>query len=148
MSDNASALSRTAHTADERILGRVCGSTGSNSGSGNSAVTEFAAGSSFIQQLDAGGITVPAVAYTQIITRYDELVTPYTSGIIAEPDSTNITVQDQCLRDFADHLSLASDPVAARHVLNALDPAHTAPVPCIVVLPVVGVLGTGSAGSS
>jgi triacylglycerol lipase len=102
------------------------------------ACAEFDAGSSFIQQLDAGGITVPGVAYTQIVTKYDELVRPYTSGIIDEPNSTNFVLQDQCRLDFADHLAIVSEQVAARDVLNALDPAHPKPVPCTLVLPVVG----------
>ncbi len=107
------------------------------------AVSEFDADSPFVERLDAGGITVPGVAYTQIVTRYDDVVIPYTTGIIPEPNSTNITVQDQCSQDIADHLSLASDPVAARDVLNALDPAHPQPVPCTLVLPAVGTPPTG-----
>ncbi|MFF3574513.1 hypothetical protein [Nocardia jiangxiensis] len=78
------------------------------------------------------------------MTRLDELVIPYTSGIVAEPNSTNITVQDQCPQDLADHLALASDPVAARDVLNTLDPAHAAPVTCSLVLPAVGAIPGGS----
>ncbi|MCX4096744.1 hypothetical protein [Nocardia sp. alder85J] len=124
-------------------------SFGLNTGSAEGpAAVEFGATSAFVQQLDAGGITVPDVSYTQIVTRYDELVIPYTSGIVAEPNSTNFTVQDQCPQDLADHLSLASDPVAARDVLNALDPAHAEPVRCSVVLPAIGAVPTGSGGSS
>ncbi|MQY30627.1 esterase/lipase family protein [Nocardia aurantia] len=124
-------------------------STGSNTGSANGpALAEFPATSAFMQQLDAGGITVPGVAYTQLVTRFDEVVIPYTSGIIAEPGVTNITVQDQCPQDFADHLSINSDPAAAADVLNALDPAHLQPIPCTLVLPAVGAVGSGSGGSS
>lgn len=113
--------------------------SGLNTGFSNGpAATEFSSGSPFIRQLDTGGITVPGVAYTQIVTRYDDVVIPYDSGIIPEPHATNITMQDQCSQDFADHLSLASDPNAARDVLNALDPAHAQPVQCVPVLPVVG----------
>jgi triacylglycerol lipase len=99
---------------------------------------EFSPTSAFIQQLDAGGVTVPGVTYTQIMTRYDELVVPYTSGIVIAPNSTNIVVQDQCSLDFADHVALAADPVAAQDVLNALDPAHSRPVPCVPVAPYIG----------
>ena len=38
----------------------------------------------------------------------------------------------------AEHFEIASDPVAAGYVLNALDPAHPRPVPCTVVLPFEG----------
>jgi triacylglycerol lipase len=99
---------------------------------------EFQPTSSFIQWLDANGITAPGVTYTQIVTRYDELVLPYTSGIIVAPNSTNFVLQKQCATDFSDHLEIASDPVAMQDVLNALDPPHSAPVPCLAVLPLIG----------
>ena len=70
------------------------------------------------------------------MTKYDELVSPYTSGI--EPGMRNITVQDDCATDYTEHFEIASDPVAAGFVLNALDPAHPRPVPCTVVLPFEG----------
>ncbi len=98
--------------------------------------TELLAGSDFYATLRAGGVAAPGVTYTNIVTRYDELVVPYTSGI--EPGMHNITVQDQCSLDFAEHLAIAADPVAAADVLNALDPAHPRPVPCVFVPPFVG----------
>jgi triacylglycerol esterase/lipase EstA (alpha/beta hydrolase family) len=100
------------------------------------ACTQLLAGSDFYATLRAGGVAAPGVTYTNIVTRYDELVVPYTSGI--EPGMRNITVQDQCPLDFADHLAIAADPVAAADVLNALDPAHPRPVPCVFVAPFVG----------
>jgi triacylglycerol lipase len=95
---------------------------------------EMLAGSPFLAQL--GDVRVPGITYTNISTRYDELVVPYTSGI--EPGMTNITVQQQCAADFSDHLEIVADPVAAADVLNALDPAHPRKVPCQLVLPFVG----------
>jgi hypothetical protein len=66
----------------------------------------------------------------------DEVVTPYTSAFLAPaPNVTNITVQDQCALDTAEHLSLSTDPVALTDVLNALDPDHPRRAPCPVVLP-------------
>jgi triacylglycerol lipase len=115
------------HSAQASFLDSFCASC-----------SEFAPNSWFIRALDAGGIAMPGVAYTQIMTRYDELVVPYTSGVIEAPNSTNIVVQDQCPTDFAEHVAIASDPVAARDVLNALDPSQAKPVTCSVVLPVVG----------
>ncbi len=100
------------------------------------ACTQLLAGSDFYATLRAGGVAVPGVSYTNIVTRYDELVVPYTSGI--EPGMHNITVQDQCPLDFAEHLAIAADPVAAADVLNSLDPAHPRPVPCVFVAPFVG----------
>jgi triacylglycerol esterase/lipase EstA (alpha/beta hydrolase family) len=103
-----------------------------------SSCPEFLAGSAFINKLRSGGVAVPGVSYTSIVTRNDELVAPYTSGIEAAPNMTNLVVQKQCPLDQAEHVSMAADPIVAQDVLNALDPAHPAAVPCTVVLPLVG----------
>ncbi|MFN2560940.1 MAG: lipase family alpha/beta hydrolase [Jatrophihabitans sp.] len=100
---------------------------------------EFLAGSPFLTNLYADGVyAVPGVTYTTIMTRYDELVTPYTSGRLSAPNATNIVVQDQCPIDLAEHVAVAFDPTVAQDTLNALDPAHPLPVPCRLVLPMVG----------
>jgi triacylglycerol esterase/lipase EstA (alpha/beta hydrolase family) len=105
------------------------------------ACTEQEAGSPFLTNLNAGGDTVPGVSYTVIETKDDEVVTPYTSAFLTGPDVTNITVQDQCPLDQADHLELSNDPVALADVLNALDPAQPVAVPCLAVLPLIGPVG-------
>ncbi|HWE89166.1 MAG TPA: lipase [Pseudonocardiaceae bacterium] len=99
---------------------------------------ELLTGSALVNKLRDGGVAATGVTYTNIVTQYDELVAPYTSGIDYAPNMTNIVVQQQCVLDLADHLALAADPVAAADVLNALDPAHPVPVPCTAVLPFVG----------
>jgi triacylglycerol lipase len=99
---------------------------------------EFLAGSPFISKLREGGIAAPGVTYTSIVTRNDELVVPYTSGIEPAPNMTNLVVQKQCPLDQAEHVSMAADPVVAQDVLNALDPKHPAAVPCTLVLPLIG----------
>jgi triacylglycerol lipase len=103
------------------------------------ACTEFLSDSPFMARMQAGGgPTVPGIAYTDIMTRYDELVVPYTSGIVHAPNVRNIVLQDLCPQDLSEHAAVAADEVAAQHVLNALDPAHAAPVHCALVLPGVG----------
>ena len=57
----------------------------------------------------------------------------FSKGVLA-----HLVVQQQCPLDQAEHLSMAADPVVAQDVLNSLDPNHAAPVPCTVVLPLVG----------
>jgi len=99
---------------------------------------EFLAGSAFMNKLRSGGVAVPGVSYTSIVTRNDELVVPYTSGIETAPNMTNLVVQNQCPLDQAEHVSMAADPVVAQDVLNALDPGHPGAVPCTVVLPLTG----------
>jgi len=86
-------------------------------------------GSPFLASLNAAaGETVPGVAFTVIQTRYDEVVTPYTSAFLA--GATNITLQDGCPLDTSEHLSIAFDPRALQFVLNALDPATAKRPPC------------------
>jgi triacylglycerol esterase/lipase EstA (alpha/beta hydrolase family) len=102
------------------------------------ACTQQLAGSSFLATLNAGGDTVPGPTYTVIETRYDEVVTPYTSAFLTGAAVTNVVVQQQCPTDFADHLAIIYDRVALADVLHALDPSDTAPIPCALVLPGVG----------
>ncbi len=102
------------------------------------ACAQQTSGSAFLQQLNAGGDTVPGVGYTVIETEYDEVVTPYTSAFLSGPHVTNITLQNQCPDDFSEHLTTPYDPNALHDVLNALDPATATPVQCVPVAPLVG----------
>ena len=73
--------------------------------------------------------------YTNIATRYDELVSPHTSSFLTGPNVTNITpagpLRARLQRPPLDHL----EPDHRPHILNALDPAHAKPVACTPVLP-------------
>ena len=105
-------------------------------------LTQGVTGSAFIAKLRSGGTpAVAGIAYTNIVTKYDELVQPYTSGIQA--GMTNVVLQDRCGLDYTEHFEIVGDPVAAALVLNALDPAHPRPVPCTLVLPFLGPVGAG-----
>lgn len=96
------------------------------------ACNEFAPGSSFMTDLDAGGVTVAGVDYTSIVSKYDTVVTPYTSGILAPADNvTNVVLQDVCPADFSGHVGQAVDPNVFAIVSNALDPANAKPVSCV-----------------
>ncbi|HEY6762714.1 MAG TPA: alpha/beta fold hydrolase [Baekduia sp.] len=95
-------------------------------------------GSAFLTALNAGGDTVPGVRYTVIQSKYDEVVTPYSSAFLTGANVTNITLQSQCILDLGDHLSMPYDHVAARDVLNALDPAHAQSTLCTPIVPAVG----------
>jgi triacylglycerol esterase/lipase EstA (alpha/beta hydrolase family) len=95
-------------------------------------------GSEFLAQLNAGGDTVAGVAYTVVQTRYDSVVTPYTSAFLSGPAVTNILLQNQCVLDFGEHLSMPYDHIAARDVLNALDPANARRPLCTPVAPIAG----------
>jgi triacylglycerol lipase len=113
------------------VLGVVCESC-----------PQFLNGSPFIQQMNAGGVADPAVTYTNIVTRYDELVIPHTSGLM--PPGSNVSnhvVQDHCETDISEHLTVAFDPVATTLTLNALAPDRARPVPCPLVIAGVGAPG-------
>lgn len=113
-----------------RLIDRVLGD---NFASGS----QLLAHSAFIKKLRRGGTpVVKGIRYTNIVTKYDELVSPYTSGV--QRGMKNYVVQDFCGKDYAEHFQIAADRVAARLVLNTLDPAHKQKVPCRLVLPFVG----------
>ncbi|MFF0541797.1 esterase/lipase family protein [Nocardia thailandica] len=95
-------------------------------------------GSAFLDDLDRDGVYAPGVDYTNIVSALDEIVVPYTSGLVPGPGVTNIVVQDGCAQDYSEHMGIAGSPRAAAHVLNALDPAHASPVACEFVPPFTG----------
>ncbi|MFB7026207.1 MULTISPECIES: hypothetical protein [unclassified Streptomyces] len=68
--------------------------------------------------------------YTSIVTRYDTVVTPYTSGLLTGPDVTDIVLRDKCRPDSAGRLGPAIDPHVARLAPDRLDPVHSAPFRC------------------
>src|SRR4051794_3814222 len=98
------------------------------------ACREQAAGSAFLRDLNAGDESPGDVSYTQIVTRYDEVVVPYLSGYL-EPDAnvTNVTLQDLCPNDTSEHLRVPYDQPAIALTLDALarsgpaDPAFRPP---------------------
>ncbi|GAW50940.1 MULTISPECIES: esterase/lipase family protein [unclassified Nocardioides] len=95
------------------------------------ACSQQAAGSAFLTKLNKGDETPGAVSYTQISTRYDEVVVPYTSAFLAAgPRTTNLTIQDACPGDAAEHVFIPMSSTAIAYVLDALthdgpaDPAY------------------------
>ena len=89
-------------------------------------------GSEFLTNLNAGDETPGSVSYTNITTRYDEVVVPHTSGYLEPgPETTNVTLQDVCATDLAEHIQIPMSATAIALTLNALtrpgpaDPALT-----------------------
>src|SRR5699024_11093848 len=106
------------------------------------SVPQMIAGSEFITRMHEGGSPyVPGIEYTNISTRHDEFVRPYTSGQLEggpEHTVTNIVVQDGCTSDYSDHLAICGSRRAATIVLNALDDEDQHRVRCEVVPPLFG----------
>lgn len=104
------------------------------------------AGTELAEEVYADGDTRPGPHYTTIVSRYDEVATPYTNQFLeGDPDAvpasgnvTNILLQDGCAEDRSEHLSIGFSERTWRHVVNALAPADATPVPCIPVLPYWG----------
>ncbi|MFI6465162.1 esterase/lipase family protein [Streptomyces sp. NPDC050528] len=93
------------------------------------------AGSAFLAKLNAGGDTVPGVHYTVIATKYDEVVTPYTSQFLSGSDVHNVLIQNLCSVDLSEHALLGlTDRIAFHEVANALDPAHATATTCLSAL--------------
>ena len=106
------------------------------------ACGQFAPGSDVLNRISADGTPyLKGIEYTNIATRYDELVVPYTQGLVPGLpgyDVTNIVVQDGCAQDYSEHAGVAGSKRAAYMVLNALDPAHPREVPCTFTPPFTG----------
>jgi len=94
------------------------------------ACAEQVAGSAFMRRLNAPPEAPPPPSYTVVSTRYDEVVTPYTSQALQ--GATNVVLQDRCPADVTEHVGIVYDPVALQWVMNALGrpgPADPAFVP-------------------
>lgn len=83
---------------------------------------EFLSPSDFMNDLQRGGIAVDGPQYTNIVSKYDELVLPYTSGIMEERSNVeNIVLQDRCILDFVGHSLQAIDPNVKNLIEWAID---------------------------
>jgi len=102
------------------------------------ACQEQESGSAFITELNGGGETVAGVEYTVIQTRYDQVVTPYTSAFLSGSNVHNVLLQNQCVLDLGDHLSMPYDHIADADVLSALDPLHPRHPLCTPIAPTEG----------
>jgi triacylglycerol esterase/lipase EstA (alpha/beta hydrolase family) len=99
------------------------------------ALADQVVGSAFLTKLNAGGDTVPGVHYTVIATKYDEVVTPYSSQFLSGSDVHNVLLQNLCAIDLSEHALIGlTDRVAFHEAANALDPAHAHATTCASAL--------------
>ncbi|MEV8480086.1 alpha/beta fold hydrolase [Streptomyces sp. NPDC051173] len=114
----------------------VAGRAGKPLGLDSPAAKDQTIGSPVLRRLYARGDTEPGVTYTNIVTRTDIVVTPYTNQFLtAGPRATvhNILLQNVCPLDLTGHLGSPYDPNVYQLVLNSLDPAHAEPVHCALM---------------
>ena len=99
-------------------------------GRGCPACSQITRGSDFLNQMNRGptGPRVPGVSYTMLMTLFDQVVAPVTSGYM--DGATNLFMQGQCAVDTSKHVGMAINPNVLADVLHALDPADTTPVDC------------------
>ena len=61
------------------------------------------------------------MSYTQITTKYDEVVVPHTSGYLKSgPRTTNVTIQSLCRSDWAEHVFVPMSDTTIAITLDAL----------------------------
>jgi len=85
------------------------------------ACEQMSVGSSFLEQLNEGDDTIGDVSYTNIVTRFDEVVVPYTNGFLRDADNnTNVTLQSQCPFRFVGHVLLPLDAAVYAGIVDAL----------------------------
>ena len=104
------------------------------------AATDQVVGSDYVTSLNAGGDTLPGIDYTVLTTRHDEVSTPYRNSFLtAGPGATvhNVVIQDGCIIDGSDHLSIPYSLRAADYTLKALDPATARTIRCALELPAI-----------
>ncbi|MBJ7520147.1 MAG: lipase [Solirubrobacteraceae bacterium] len=90
-------------------------------------------GSPILRALNAGDRTPGNVLYDTISSRYDEVLTPYTSAFMPDAAS-NWTVQHGCWRDISDHTQIVYSRRVMTRVANLLD-GGSRTLPCRTEVP-------------
>lgn len=112
---------------------------------GCGACDQVLAGSRFLEELNSldprpgenfTGLAQPGVRYLMLATTFDNFLIPYEYGFLDDPAVTNMTVQDVCPIDRADHLSIVYDPVAYDIMDEFLTPGSVAEQRCVKTVPV------------
>jgi triacylglycerol esterase/lipase EstA (alpha/beta hydrolase family) len=90
------------------------------------ACIEQMAGTPFFTTLNAGDESPGDVSYTNIVSKSDTVVVPYTSGYLAPASNvTNIRIQDYCPSNTTQHIYVPMDPAYIRIAVDAL--SHAGP---------------------
>lgn len=77
-------------------------------------------GSAVLSAIAAAPPASPPVARTTIVTRYDQVVTPYTASLTAVPHATRVVLQDHDSRARVGHLGILHHRAALAQVARAL----------------------------
>jgi triacylglycerol esterase/lipase EstA (alpha/beta hydrolase family) len=77
-------------------------------------------GSSWLADLNGDDDTFGPVRYTNLATRLDLIVVPYTNSFQRSPGAVNVTIQQQCPLRIVEHLTLALDGTTYSGIRDAL----------------------------
>ncbi|KAI8597470.1 secreted lipase [Dissophora ornata] len=95
---------------------------------------EMVSNSTFMTKLNTGGDTAPGVIFSNIATKYDEVVTPYATCFQNDTGITNVLLQDLCALSLNEHLTMVNSLVVLQFVLNQLDPSNAKTANCLSLL--------------
>jgi hypothetical protein len=124
--------------------GSIVGTAPCFAGSCFPAAWQQGSGSAFMTALNSGQQTFDGIGYTVIYSRLDEVVTPDADGALSVlpegPNVTNVAIQDVCLTDLSEHITIPSSPTAYAIAMDAIthpgEPADldrvVIPQPCLV----------------
>lgn len=93
---------------------------------------QLAMDSDFLRDLNDPTDAAPGVRYVNFTSRNEEFVFPFENNFMTGPgDITNVLLQDQCPRDFAEHLMLPLYPPLIEGAAQALR-GDEIRLPCLV----------------
>ncbi|KAG0043091.1 hypothetical protein BGZ83_011836 [Gryganskiella cystojenkinii] len=97
---------------------------------------QFFINSTFINDLNAGGDTIPGVEYLLIASKFEEVITPWQNGFLHDknPLVHNQILQDWCALDFDEHALPAIDPIVFHGVHAFFTPSADQSTTCLDVL--------------
>ncbi|KAF9161665.1 hypothetical protein DFQ26_004338 [Actinomortierella ambigua] len=89
--------------------------------------------STFIKDLNANGDTVPNVKYLNIVTKFEEFVSPIESGFLQDdnPNVRRVYLQDLCPSDFSEHITLMASLTVFAAVNAFFDDSANQHIDCI-----------------
>ncbi|KAF9087092.1 hypothetical protein BGX23_008368 [Mortierella sp. AD031] len=94
------------------------------------ALQDIMSTSKFVADLNAHGETLPDVFQANIVTKYDEIVSPWKSSFQNGTGVVNVVLQDLCGSAIVNHVFMPASKTTLRWVLNQLDPTTASPANC------------------
>lgn len=92
-------------------------------------------GSQFLAELNAGDPTPGDVLYDVLVTRYDQVITPYRNSYIEGASAWML--QSGCPWDLSEHIAMSYSPRAMTKIASLLDGQYRR-LPCRLHLPFLG----------